>query len=80
MHVIFSSCNILFSAHGTSVNFSCFAAAVVCINFLLVQVSWNISYLGINLLGVDIFMSFVIHSTLILRNPYSLFHNLSHNQ
>ena len=25
-------------------------------------------------------MSFVIHSTLILRNLYSLLHNLSHNQ
>ena len=42
--------------------------------------SWHISYLGINLQGVDIFMSFVIHSTLILRNLFSLFHNLSHNQ
>ena len=44
------------------------------------QVSWNVSYLGINLLGVNIFMSFVIHSTLILRNLYSLLRNLSHNE
>ena len=43
-------------------------------------VSWNVSYLAINLLGADIFMSFVIHSTSILRNLYSLFHNLSHKQ
>ena len=50
------------------------------LGLLSLAVSWDISYLGINLLGVDIFMSFVIHSTLILRNLYSLFHNLSYNQ
>ena len=43
-------------------------------------VSRNVSYLGRNLLGVNIFMSFVIHSTLILLNLHSLLRNLSHNQ